>query len=970
MVKAVITLAVAGLAIGSTAFAADGGSLDLGRDLSGQECRAEPRFSVRPDPSLPMPVDIHCGKQQQPIGGIEASPLSAPLAETGAALNAAMDASAGSRAMDLRMTCAPGELTMLAGRPASIASCALRTGGWRSLRIGLAAGRTLIQGDITPAALPVFERAVRRMLGEDAVADLPDETVRRVRQGLGGDTPTDTGAQAASYQQILENARIDNAAGNHAGAELAYRQALDLQTKGLTRDDPAMGDTVMRLALEVSNQGRFAEAQSLFKRAEPLIARSPDPLDGPRFSLYLAMDAMSRHQYREARDLARRAGAAFAVIAGSGGTANAALAQGEAAHSLMIEAAAASRLRDWTGAEAAAASALHAIDRAPGLPPSWKPDAMVLLGEAEGRLGRVESGQSLIKDAIARITKLFGPSRPTATSWLALGRVYAENGRYPLAIEAFATGLDPVHGVTPLGFETLSPYFSASLDWAAQADDRRESLLDGVFRGVQRVQSLGGDDAVSRVAVQLAAADPALAELVGKVNDADRMLAETRLQLAEENAKPEDDRDRPRIAWLSQELNAVLAEKAATEKALGTASPDYARLATRIPPDVSQIRSQLGADEGFVTFTFGQDFGVAILITPKTIQGAKIALSADQVAGMVTGLRQAMVIRANKADPFDAGLAHRLYGALFGQLEPALADIKHLHVAAPGPLASLPLALLVTAPPTHWLAERLAITEWPSARAFATLRHGAKPSAASRPFLGIGDPLFRAASGGAVGRASDLCRSDGPFPADLLAALPALPDTGAEVNRVGALLGAAPADVLTGANATEAAVRSRPLRDYRVLYFATHGLLPTESRCLSQPGLALSPPQAAATKETDGLLEATEIAALKLDAELVVLSACNTATTTGQFSGHALSSLAESFFHAGARSVLATHWSVPSKPSTALMTALFRHHGTAGDYAEDLRQAQMELIRDPATAHPINWAAFTLIGGTGGGLPR
>jgi CHAT domain-containing protein len=159
-----------------------------------------------------------------------------------------------------------------------------------------------------------------------------------------------------------------------------------------------------------------------------------------------------------------------------------------------------------------------------------------------------------------------------------------------------------------------------------------------------------------------------------------------------------------------------------------------------------------------------------------------------------------------------------------------------------------------------------------------------------------------------------------------------------------------------------------PLAQYRVLYFATHGLLPTALRCQSEPALVLSPPAApAANRDADGVLDASEVAQLRLNADLVVLSACNTATAAGQFGGESLSGLAGAFFHAGARSVLASHWEVPSAQTVQLMTGLFERLGPNlnGGIAEALRQSQLALIAKPETAHPFFWAAFTLIGDGG-----
>src|SRR5262249_48216565 len=102
-------------------------------------------------------------------------------------------------------------------------------------------------------------------------------------------------------------------------------------------------------------------------------------------------------------------------------------------------------------------------------------------------------------------------------------------------------------------------------------------------------------------------------------------------------------------------------------------------------------------------------------------------------------------------------------------------------------------------------------------------------------------------------------------------------------------------------------------------------------------------------------------------AELVVLSACNTAAGGGRFGGEALSGLAEAFFYAGARTLVASHWQVPSLATVRLMTGLFDHAGPqlSGGIAESLRQAQLALASDPATAHPYYWAAFTVIGDGG-----
>jgi CHAT domain-containing protein len=271
----------------------------------------------------------------------------------------------------------------------------------------------------------------------------------------------------------------------------------------------------------------------------------------------------------------------------------------------------------------------------------------------------------------------------------------------------------------------------------------------------------------------------------------------------------------------------------------------------------------------------------------------------------------------------------------------------------------------------------------PSARAFISLRQSARlRQAPPRPFLGLGDPLLTGSAGSGGAAAMEAlavsCRESSPIAPALLRGLAPLPDTAAEVRNVANALGGDADSILLGAAASESNLRARSLDQYRVLYFATHGLLPGELHCQAEPGLVLSPPATEARNTgEDGLLEAGEIATLRLNADLVVLSACNTAAAgAGRFGGGALEGLADAFFNAGARAVLASHWEVPSAATVRLMTGVFQRFGRDGNHglAEALRQSQLELIGDARTAHPFYWAAFTLIGvgdtASGGGIAQ
>jgi CHAT domain-containing protein len=152
--------------------------------------------------------------------------------------------------------------------------------------------------------------------------------------------------------------------------------------------------------------------------------------------------------------------------------------------------------------------------------------------------------------------------------------------------------------------------------------------------------------------------------------------------------------------------------------------------------------------------------------------------------------------------------------------------------------------------------------------------------------------------------------------------LPSLPETANELHAIAQTLGATPDDLLLGERASEPVLRQTPLDHYQVIEFATHGLLSSDLKGLAEPALVLTPPPEP-TPDNDGLLTASKIAALKLNADWVVLSACNTAAGDGTPHAGGWSGLAKAFFYAGARSLLVSHWPVWSKATVALTTGVF-----------------------------------------------
>jgi CHAT domain-containing protein len=201
-----------------------------------------------------------------------------------------------------------------------------------------------------------------------------------------------------------------------------------------------------------------------------------------------------------------------------------------------------------------------------------------------------------------------------------------------------------------------------------------------------------------------------------------------------------------------------------------------------------------------------------------------------------------------------------------------------------------------------------------------------------------------------------------------------LPETADELCAVGSSLGAGSEDVYLGSRATEANLKKLSLdgklAQYQVLHFATHGLLPSETGRFAkgsvEPALILTPPDKpddSQAREDDGLLMASEVSALKLDADWVILSACNTAAG-GSTDREALSGLAQAFFFAGSRALLVSHWYVDSDATVGLITKLFQKLASDAKLsrADALRQAMLDLVRTKTAAHPGYWAPFVLVG--------
>jgi len=395
--------------------------------------------------------------------------------------------------------------------------------------------------------------------------------------------------------------------------------------------------------------------------------------------------------------------------------------------------------------------------------------------------------------------------------------------------------------------------------------------------------------------------------------------------------------------------------------------------------------------------------------------------SADKCQGALKASLAEEVVdgRMVQVFPFDLARAHELYEGLLGPAED-LVQGKHLLIVPSGPLTSLPFHVLVAQPPktaiparladyrgVAWLGARQPITVLPSIASLKSLRQLATTSRATKLYLGIGNPLLDGQQDhpryGAyyrkqaqLARDKQQCQKTSRDHVALAAARPLpgfaklfrgtqadiervrefspLPETADELCEVGRRLRVPENESLLGSRATETVLKdlseSGRLADYAILHFATHGALTGQMQGAAEPGLVLTPPAKGtsdrkALERDDGFLTASEIATLKLDADWVILSACNTAGGSGE-SAEALSGLARAFFYAGARGLLVSHWEVNSVAAVKLTTKAFAEMKADPNIgrSEALRRSMVALIEQGEVheRHPAYWAPFVVVG--------
>lgn len=606
-----------------------------------------------------------------------------------------------------------------------------------------------------------------------------------------------------------------------------------------------------------------------------------------------------------------------------------------------------------------------------------------LLSVAQGRYSRAES---FFLRSIAIREKALGVEHPDVSSALSnLGGLYSTLSRLNDSLDAYRRSARVLAHRLETANETLpsqaAPQQIRSSDifvsyallvrkLLSKSDDRnRSSLIAESFAAAQyaRLGDIGA--ALAQMASRASANNASLSKKIREQQDALATWRQLEKRWVAILGRPAAERQVSEELYLRQKLAETDALVTRLNGELQHDFPEYRELVTPESLSVVDAQKLLKPDEAMLTFLVADQETLLWVVSAGRSELIRISAGKSVLTKQVATLRRTMNLALRVQPDFSFSTSHLLYKTLFAPAIPLLEGKKHIIVVADGPLQSLPFGLLLSAPVSGegeakppWLMREYAFSNLPAVTSLRALRRFSKAGDATEPFMGFGDPLLEGTPEESRGvSAATLFAHGAVADGRELRRLSRLPETADELRSIAKTLDAQDSSLFLGSAATERQVKSMDLSRYRVLAFATHGLMSGEFLGLTEPALVMTPPDEA-TATDDGLLTASEIAGLKLNADWVILSACNTAATDGTPGANGFSGLSKAFFYAGSQSLLVAHWTVGSKATVALTTRMFSEAKLGFPKAEALRRAMMAVADSPQTAHPAYWAPFVLVG--------
>jgi CHAT domain-containing protein/Tfp pilus assembly protein PilF len=811
--------------------------------------------------------------------------------------------------------------------------------------------------------------------------------------------------------------------GRYRKAERLHRRALVIRETGLGPEHPAVATSLGNLGGVYRAQGRYEESERLYGRALEINERRLGP-SHPKIAAGLNSIAAlydDQARYDEAEPLLERAIAIHEAALGRDHVGTASLLNNLATIYY--------RQARYDESEPLQMRALAINRKALG------PDNLTTTinlhntGELNRAQDKLAEAEQLHLQALKIREQALGSDHPDiAYSHLKAAGVYRDKGDHAKGIEHIrrSTAVHRGRAAQTDGQRTgrsldeqarARPIFLTHLDLlnhrleeltAADQEGSAElvqSLLAEAFEVAQLARASSTSQTVARMAARFATGSDALAQSVRARQDAVQRLNEFDSQLLAALGRPPQDRDSALEERLRTDALVIRRALERMDAELAARFPDYAELVSLRPMNMAKLQGLLADDEAVLIYLV--DDGATYIWVGRRDRAGLFSTDIgreeldDEIAELRANLDPTGVESLDDIFPYDITAAHYLYKQLIAPAAPLLEGASHVMTVPDGALQSLPFGLLISdfrmeasklgavgtgsAQEIHdfhayrdmpWLTKKYALTVLPSIGTLNALRGVARASQATQPFLAFADPLLEGAPGGARGIVGPgILQRIAEIDVDVIRQMARLPDTAREVRALADTLSAGAGSIFLAEAATETTVRSMNLTSYRILAFATHGLMAGEFGHLNEPALVLTPPEKPSDTD-DGLLTASEIAGLNLDAEWVLLSACNTAAADGSPGAEGLSGLAKAFFYAGSRALLVSNWSVVSEAATRLTTTMLATIAEAPGMgrAEALRRAMLAVMADaekPHYGHPMFWAPFVVVGeGGAAGVER
>ncbi len=815
---------------------------------------------------------------------------------------------------------------------------------------------------------------------------------------------------------------------NHSGdyAEAAeFFEALSrraLEEQAAADIDPT--EFTLNRALQKSNLGEFAEAERLFGEVEAVPTTDPVQLRLRRN--FRAIHALNQRDYAGAADLLNTPIpplTSAVTVEGNAVTLTPEIVAGVNSGSTsraIRQSSDNERLTPLERAQIIDAQAVHllgTVERLRGEPAAAKAaqlkglaDAMAvregrvtsivrlrsqMLGElalAEEAAGDAAAADARFLESVGALAVEYPETNALASARARYAAFLTRQGRdaeamdiYRNVVAALANSQRSTSGMANM----MAPYYRLLADRAASDP----SAVADFFVASQLQVRPGVADTQAVLARELSSGSDEGARLFRQATTLNRDIERARIEdarLAQLPVSPEISALR---ADLKTRLDNLGFQQAETVASL-SAFPQY-RVVAPGKLDLAELQQVLRPDEAYLKMLVVGDAVYAMLIDAKGGQLWRADIGAAALDGAVDSIRSTIsTVEAGRrvTYPYDAATARSLYTRLLGPVSDRLPTIANLIFEPDGAMLRLPINLLITADTglaeyeqklldpnadafdmrgIAWLGRTTRPSTAVSALAFRNARQ-APPSNAANQYFGLGQnqPVGTTLAGlgtrGAAGGVDDSCQWDlgqwnRPISAD-------------ELVTARSAMGAAAGTLLTGSGFTDTAVKTRgDLDDYRIIHFATHGLVTApRPSCPARPALVTS----FGGSESDGLLTFQEIYDLKINADLVILSACDTAGAASvratreagiaSGGGNALDGLVRAFIGAGGRSVIASHWPAPDDfdATKRLIGGLFGAR-QGESVADALWSTQMRLMDEKQTSHPYYWAGFAIIGDGG-----